>query len=218
MTQAGHQHGVPFREGYVEADGLRIRYLEGGRGEPVVLLCGASGLEPSPLGDLLAERNRLVALDLPDLSDPSATVAGQSIPDFARTVQMATGRLELGQYGLVSFGAGAHIALQVALDARERVTSLVLISPLVIVPKQESRLDEVSTPTLVVFGTRDELIPREMGRVYKERMPNSFLVFVYDAGHAIAAERPEALAGVVSDFLERRETFIVSQVNTMINP
>jgi hypothetical protein len=43
-------------------------------------------------------------------------------------------------------------------------------------------------------------------------------VFVYDAGHAIAAERPEALAGVVSDFLERRETFIVSQVNTMINP
>ena len=40
------------------------------------------------------------------------------------------------------------------------------------------------------------VIPPEMGRIYKELLPNCHLVFVYDAGHAISAERPEAFAEV----------------------
>jgi hypothetical protein len=41
---------------------------------------------------------------------------------------------------------------------------------------------------------------------------------VYDAGHLIVAERPEALINVVSDFVERRETFVVSRQSGVINP
>jgi hypothetical protein len=41
---------------------------------------------------------------------------------------------------------------------------------------------------------------------------------VYDAGHVIEAERPEALFAAVRDFLEHRETFVVSRKNTVINP
>jgi pimeloyl-ACP methyl ester carboxylesterase len=47
------------------------------------------------------------------------------------------------------------------------------------------------------------MIPPEMGRIYREIMPNCHLVFVYDAGHAIDGDRPEAFASIVSDFLER---------------
>ena len=82
----------------------------------------------------------------------------------------------------------------------------------------EARLRDLATPTLVLFGTLDRVIPPEMGHLYKELMPNAHLVFVYDAGHAIAAERPEAFVEVVADFIERREAFVVSRTPTVIHP
>jgi pimeloyl-ACP methyl ester carboxylesterase len=57
-----------------------------------------------------------------------------------------------------------------------------------------------------------------MGDFYKELIPNSHLVFVYDAGHAISTERPEAFTEVVVDFLERHEAFIISRPETVIHP
>ena len=76
----------------------------------------------------------------------------------------------------------------------------------------------IQTPTLVVFGTRDGVIAPEMGRVYREKMPNCNYVLLFDAGHAAAAERPEAFASLVSDFLIRRDAFVVSQRSSMLNP
>jgi pimeloyl-ACP methyl ester carboxylesterase len=82
----------------------------------------------------------------------------------------------------------------------------------------EARLGRMTVPVLAVFGTRDGVIPPEMGRLYKDLIPDAHLVFVYDAGHAIAAERPEAFVEVVSDFLERADAFVISRVKTVILP
>jgi pimeloyl-ACP methyl ester carboxylesterase len=82
----------------------------------------------------------------------------------------------------------------------------------------EARLPDLGTPTLVLFGTLDRVIPSSMGHVYKELMPNSHLVFVYDAGHVISTDRPEAFAEVVVDFLERHEAFVISRTETVIHP
>jgi pimeloyl-ACP methyl ester carboxylesterase len=82
----------------------------------------------------------------------------------------------------------------------------------------ETRLPDLLTPTLVLFGTLDAVIPSEMGHHYKELIPNSHLVFVYDAGHAIGAERPEAFSEVVADFLERHEAFVINRTGTVIHP
>ncbi len=82
----------------------------------------------------------------------------------------------------------------------------------------EALLPRLATPTLVLFGTLDRLMPPELGRHYKALLPNCNLVLVYDAGHAIGAERPEAFVEVVGDFLERHEAFIISRSETLINP
>jgi len=82
----------------------------------------------------------------------------------------------------------------------------------------EGELGEVQTPTLVVFGTADRVVPPAMGRTYRERMPNCYYVLVYDAGHTVAAERPEALSSTIIDFLDLRETFIVSRRDGRIHP
>src|SRR5438132_1080331 len=82
----------------------------------------------------------------------------------------------------------------------------------------ESRLQDLATPTLVLFGTLDRVIAPAMGRIYKDLMPNCHLVFVYDAGHAISTDRPEAFIEVVVDFLERHEAFVISRAETVIHP
>jgi len=82
----------------------------------------------------------------------------------------------------------------------------------------EDRLQELPTPTLVLFGTLDQVIAPAMGSVYKDLIPSCHLMFVYDAGHAISTDRPEAFAEVVVDFLERREAFVISRTETVIHP
>jgi pimeloyl-ACP methyl ester carboxylesterase len=82
----------------------------------------------------------------------------------------------------------------------------------------EARLTGLEIPTLIVFGTRDGVISPDMGRIYKDLMPDAHLVFVYDAGHAIGAERPEAFVEVVSDFLEREDAFVISRSKTVLLP
>ncbi len=82
----------------------------------------------------------------------------------------------------------------------------------------ERRMADLQVPTLVLFGTDDAMIPSEMGRVYRERLPNCHFILVYDAGHGLDADRPEAFASVVGDFLERREAFVVNRGDALINP
>ena len=82
----------------------------------------------------------------------------------------------------------------------------------------ERRLGEIPCATLVLFGAEDKMVSPEAARIYRARIPNSNLAFVYDAGHLIEAERPEALVNVVSDYVELRETFIVGRQTGIINP
>jgi pimeloyl-ACP methyl ester carboxylesterase len=82
----------------------------------------------------------------------------------------------------------------------------------------ERRLGEIPCATLVLFGSEDKMVAPEAGRIYRARIPNSHIAFVYDAGHLIEAERPEALVNAVSDYVELRETFIVGRQTGIINP
>jgi pimeloyl-ACP methyl ester carboxylesterase len=73
------------------------------------------------------------------------------------------------------------------------------------------RLPEIETPTLVLFGAEDQLIPPDTGRIYADRMPDCHLVYVYAAGHLIANDRPDAYFRTVSEFLERGPAFVVNR-------
>ena len=82
----------------------------------------------------------------------------------------------------------------------------------------EEMLPQIQCPTLAVFGGNDRLASPQGPPRYKELIPNCTLAYVYDAGHAVAADRPHALLQLVTDFLRRRETFIVSDHSQVINP
>ena len=262
--------GEAFSEGFVEADGFRIRYMEAGNGVPLVHLHGAGGLRLTPGHDLLSRHFRVIALEMPGFGQSPENTRTQSMPELASTVAKAVEKLGIDEFNLMGTSFGGKTALWLALQQTERVLALVLEAPAAIRPQGveppsgspeemarrlyahperlpaipladpavqaktrqlvmrlrgadrdtelERQLAGLATPTLVLFGTVDRVIPPDMGRIYKELMPNCHLVFVYDAGHAISTERPEAFTEVVVDFLERHEAFIISRTETVIHP
>lgn len=269
--------GAAFVEGYVEADGFRVRYLESGptgaeagADGPLVCFHGAGGLRLSRSHDIFAERHRVIVLETPGFGDSAPNERSQSSAELARTLAQAVAALGVERYHLWGHSFGGRLACWLAVQYPDRLDALVLSAPAAILPatfarpsapteqraslryahperqppepavdpailaKQgalvervrgplrdpdlEARLGQLRVPALVLFGTEDRIIPPEMGRLYREIMPNCHYILVYDAGHAIDVERPEAFTSVVGDFLERREQFVVTRTSSLIAP
>ena len=268
MAQTAQQPGAAFKDGQIEVDGFHIRYLEAGRGNPVVIL-DSSGWDLSKLRYALAEKYRVVAIELPGLENSPANTKSQSVKDLANTAAQAAAMVVPDKYTLIGTSFGANVALWQALQTPDPLEALILISPTTILPEVgpkvgtpeeiasllfthpenleswptadpfitakmralverlkssahdavvENKLAEIQCPTLVVFGANDKMVMPGAARIYREKIPNSNVSFVYDAGHLIEAERPKALINVVADFVERRETFVVARQSSMINP
>ena len=73
------------------------------------------------------------------------------------------------------------------------------------------RLPEIAVPTLVLFGTRDQIVPPENGRVYEERIPKSHLMYLHDAVHSLPIAAEDQFAALTSEFVERGEEFVVNR-------
>jgi len=64
--------------------------------------------------------------------------------------------------------------------------------------------------TLILHGTADRMIPKESVQLLKGRLPRSYLVYVWDAAHAIEVDQPERMLSLVESFLQRSEGFMVN--------
>ena len=85
-------------------------------------------------------------------------------------------------------------------------------------PAYVTMMAALECPTLILCGTRDQISPSSYGRLYKEIMPKSNLVMIYDAGHGLENERPQAVLEVVADYVERHDSFLVTRQDGLINP
>ena len=126
--------GADFREGYVEADGFRVRYLEAGHGAPLVHLHGAGGLRLTPAHDLLARRFRVVAFEMPGFGLSGENTKTRSMPELASTMARAAQAVGLDTFSLMGTSFSGKTALWLALQAPERVPALVLEAPAAIRP------------------------------------------------------------------------------------
>jgi pimeloyl-ACP methyl ester carboxylesterase len=64
------------------------------------------------------------------------------------------------------------------------------------------RLAGISTPTLVVWGAADRMIPLEHGQAYAHSIPGARLEIIADAGHLPQLETPARLAELVWEFAD----------------
>ena len=203
-----------FKEGFVEADGFRIRYVEGGSGYPIVHLHGGGDLRLSPAYEVLAQRFRVIAFEIPE------NRRSASVEDLARSMNAAVTASGIERYSVIGTSFASQVALWMAILRPESVEAIVLSAP--VAPERDEsfqqRAAELPHPVLVLFGTVDKEAPPEGAHLYRELLQNCHIMLVYDAGHAIDVDRPEAFASLVGDFLTRKEQFIVRETSALINP
>jgi pimeloyl-ACP methyl ester carboxylesterase len=115
-------------------------------------------------------------------------------------------------FDVLACGNAAEEALQAALSRPGSVRALVLAAA---APPADATLLErfaaLKIPTLALFGTRDADVPPETGRRWRALLPGCHIVLLYDAGHDLAADRPDALVDVVLDFLSDPAAFLVNR-------
>jgi pimeloyl-ACP methyl ester carboxylesterase len=121
-------------ERFFDSDGVRIRYVERGEGEPIVLIHGfsrnveLSWIDPGLLNSLAAD-HRVIALDCrghgkSDKPKEAGTYGLSMIEDVRRLLE----HLEIGRAHIAGYSMGGRIALKFAALHPERVRSLVLIA------------------------------------------------------------------------------------------
>ena len=58
-------------------------------------------------------------------------------------------------------------------------------------------LGDVATPTLVVWGTDDAIVPVECARLYAAALPNCRLETIDGAGHLVEIEEADRVAALI---------------------
>jgi 3-oxoadipate enol-lactonase len=162
------------------------------------------------------------ALDHPDMMDTLLLINTMS---YVQEKERAVRQRELEQLQADEAAYGKTVAAENALEARwpglrqtqpgrfqklldinlERFDGLArtIQSYLDIGGSLESRLSELTMPTLIVHGDADSRIPIACGQQLQRSIPGSELYIIPGAEHGLLTNEPERVRNLIYQFLER---------------
>lgn len=155
--------GIDVRSRWIELDaGLTVHVLEGGEGEPLILLHGSGNNSASwiPLMERPLGR-RVIAVDRPGYGR-SPAVEYQRTDYRERAVSLVTGlidALDLEAADLVGNSTGSIWALWTAIDQPQRVRSLVLAGATPLLPGTSPPIPLRLMTTPMVSGLLGRIMP-----------------------------------------------------------
>src|SRR5207244_4356889 len=179
-------------EGRLRFARVRTRYgrmatMEAGTGRPLVALHGLGGTKISFLPTLaaLAPERRVIAVDLPGFGDSDKPLASYDAAFSARWIEALLDALDIDRADILGHSMGGRVALELGIDRPDRVRSLMLM-----------------TPSLFLWGRRDQLVPIGFARHVAEALPSAEHVEL-DCGHIPQFERPAQAHAAMAAFLRR---------------
>ncbi len=118
------------REQFVAIDGVRVRYLEAGDGPPLLLIHGLLGYAFSWRRNIaeFSRTRKVVALDLPGLGYSDRVVMDCSLRALAGFLRRFMDAVGISTAEVIGTSHGGALAMRLALDAPQRVRSLVLVA------------------------------------------------------------------------------------------
>ncbi|MFI6520421.1 alpha/beta fold hydrolase [Spirillospora sp. NPDC050679] len=145
-TQDDPRFKNAFRHQFADVDGVRMHYVTGGRGTPVVLIHGwpQTWYGWWPIMPELAEHHTVYAVDLPGLGDSTGSPSGYDKAALARYVhKLIADRLGVRDVRVIGHDFGAAVAFQYAAQfprdtARLGYLDLPLPGPAIDAPKYRS--------------------------------------------------------------------------------
>ena len=116
----------------ITVNGINIQYIEKGTGYPLILIHGLSDsfLLWTPLLQEFSHQYKTIAMDVRGHGYSSKPDAPYTVTQFSHDLQAFCNALSIQDCHLAGHSMGAAIAQQFASDCRERVRSLVLLSPI----------------------------------------------------------------------------------------
>jgi pimeloyl-ACP methyl ester carboxylesterase len=118
-----------FRHGYATVNGVRLHYVDGGHGDPVVLLPGwpRTWWEFHKIMPALAANRRVIAVDLRGMGESAKPATGYDKKTMAADIAALIARLGLGRADVIGSDIGSMVAFSLAANHPDRVRRLVMI-------------------------------------------------------------------------------------------
>ncbi|MGQ0703713.1 MAG: alpha/beta fold hydrolase, partial [Gemmatimonadales bacterium] len=159
------------RAEWLAVDGVRLRTVRAGTGDTTLVLLhgyGESLTTWRAVFDRLAERHRVVALDLPGFGESDKPDSSYALPAITQRLGRFLDRWTEGPVVLVGHSMGGELAAQLALDRPDRVRLLVLIAP--------------AGYRVGLGGIADEMSVTKAQRIGKYLALRSFVTPIHDPG------------------------------------
>ena len=199
----------------VPVAGIALHLARAGSGAPLLVLHHDVGRpEPAPFDDALARQFSVLAPSHPGYDKSARPAWMRSVRDVAVVYQWLLGERGLARdVTLVGlgfsdqrafdrlFGAEPSTAQLEQWDLNREMTFRIAWKPYMYGPTLPHLLGGVATPTLVVWGRDDRIVPLECGERYAKSLPHARLAIVEGAGHFVDMEQPDELAQLVTRFV-----------------
>ncbi|WP_337860739.1 alpha/beta hydrolase [Ferroplasma sp.] len=115
------------------------------------------------------------------------------IKDFAE-------KLYLSSLNIVGPSVSAGVALKSVIDSPELTNSAIIIGGLG-VDHILNELNKIEKPVLILWGTRDNIVPIDHGQKYHDLIASSIFVRIDGTGHCIQLEKPDIFFNNVKKFI-----------------
>ena len=159
---------------------------------------GLGGFVAAEMATMSQERIRRLALvGAPGLQPREGEILDQMMVDFHEYV-MAGFRDEDGFQ--TAFGDDARRRFKELWDYSREMTARVAWKPYMFSRRLAPLLREVRTPTLILHGEEDAIVPVDVATQYAQALPNARLEVVPSAGHLVEYEDPGAIAARIITF------------------
>ncbi len=99
------------------------------------------------------------------------------------------------------YGAEPSTDQLVAWDVNREMTFRIAWKPYMFSQTLPYLLGGVGTPTLIVWGRDDLIVPVECAELYAKALPNARVELLSQCGHFVEMEKPDELAKLVKEFV-----------------
>jgi pimeloyl-ACP methyl ester carboxylesterase len=140
---------------------------------------------------------KLVLVGAMGIKPERGAIADQALVSYIDYVRL--GFADQAAYDRL-YGAETPTATLEQWDLNREMTFRIAWKPYMYNPTLPHLLGGVATPTLVVWGREDRIVPLECGERYVKALPQARLEIVDGAGHFVEMEKPDVLARLVTAF------------------
>ena len=154
ITDAALVRSLPgFREGIVTVNGIKLHYVSGGNGPPLILLPGwpETWWSFHKVMPTLARKHRVIAIDLRGMGKSDKPLGGYDKKTMANDIAGLVKALGLGRVDVVGHDIGSMVAYSLASWHAEIVHRLVLLD---VAPADASLAKWPLLPSMGTFGDK----------------------------------------------------------------